>query len=100
MSPIRCASLKLIQSACDTNINSQVLKLDHISLVSELVRSWILHFDEDRQKCIMSQRELEDEDMLDDQLFSGHLYIGAPQVSVSLTTLEEGNTSNCAFQDF
>lgn len=92
--------LPLIQSACDADINLQVLKLDHISLVSELVRSRILHFDEDRQKHIMSQRELENEDMLDDQPFSGHLYLGAPQVPVSLATVEEGNASNRAFQDF
>ncbi|KAG2741161.1 hypothetical protein P692DRAFT_201727134 [Suillus brevipes Sb2] len=82
------------------DVANQVLKLDHISLVSELVRSRILHFDEDRQKHIMSQRELENEDMLDDQPFSGHLYLGAPQVPVSLATVEEGNASNRAFQDF
>ncbi|KAG2350216.1 hypothetical protein BDR05DRAFT_942722 [Suillus weaverae] len=78
----------------------KVLKLDHISLVSKLIRSRISHLDEDRHKCTMSQRQLEDEDTLNDQPFSGHLHIGAPQVPVSLAAMEEGNTLNCAFQDF
>jgi hypothetical protein len=48
----------------------------------------------------MSQGQLEDEDTLDDQPFAGHLHIGAPQVPVTLATVEENNTSNHAFQDF
>ncbi|KAG1775238.1 hypothetical protein EV702DRAFT_1180452 [Suillus placidus] len=82
------------------DVANQVLKLDHISLVSELICSCISHLDEDRHKRTMSQRQLEDEDTLDDQPYSGHLHIGTPQVPVSLATLEEANTSNHAFQDF
>lgn len=48
----------------------------------------------------MSQGELEDNDTLDDQPFLGHLHIGAPQIPVTLAAVEEGNTSNRAFQDF
>ncbi|KAG1901609.1 uncharacterized protein F5891DRAFT_1187480 [Suillus fuscotomentosus] len=87
-------------AACNFNVANQVLKLDHISVVSELVRSRISHLNEDQCKCTMSQGELEDNDTLDDQPFLGHLYIGAPQIPVTLTAVEEGNTSNRAFQDF
>ncbi|KAG1899028.1 uncharacterized protein F5891DRAFT_1190206 [Suillus fuscotomentosus] len=82
------------------DVANQVLKLDHISLVSELIRSRISYLDEDRHKRTMSQGQLEDEDTLDDQPFAGHLHIGAPQVPVTLAAVEEGNTSNRAFQDF
>ncbi|KAG1793018.1 hypothetical protein EV424DRAFT_1548534 [Suillus variegatus] len=63
------------------DVANQVLKLDHISVVSEL-------------------GELEDNDTLDDQPFLGHLHISAPQIPVTLAAVEEGNTSNRAFQDF
>jgi len=48
----------------------------------------------------MSQGQIQDEDTLDDQPFAGHLHIGAPQVLVTLTAVEESNASNHAFQDF
>ncbi|KAG2155311.1 uncharacterized protein EDB93DRAFT_1101876 [Suillus bovinus] len=82
------------------DIANQVLKLDHISVVSELIRSCISKLDEDRHKYTMLQGELKDNDMLDDQLFSGHLHISTPQIPVTLTAVEEGNASNHAFQDF
>ncbi|KAG1891827.1 uncharacterized protein F5891DRAFT_1131475 [Suillus fuscotomentosus] len=82
------------------DVVNQVLKLDHISVVSELVRSHISHLDEDQCKCTMSQGELEDNDTLDDQPFLGHPHVSAPQIPVTLAAVEEGNTSNRAFQDF
>ncbi|KAG2046353.1 hypothetical protein BDR06DRAFT_977542 [Suillus hirtellus] len=63
------------------DVVNQVLKLDHISVVSEL-------------------GELKDNDTLDDQPFLGHPHISAPQIPVTLAAVEEGNTSNHAFQDF
>ncbi|KAG1800758.1 uncharacterized protein HD556DRAFT_1430154 [Suillus plorans] len=85
---------------CQMNRKDVANQLDHISVVSELVRSRISHLDEDRCKRTMSQGELEDNDTLDDQPFLGHLHIGAPQIPVTLAAVEEGNTSNPAFQDF
>ncbi|KAG1851348.1 hypothetical protein DFJ58DRAFT_729007 [Suillus subalutaceus] len=82
------------------DVANQVLKLDYISLVSELIQSRISQLDEDQRRRTMSEGELEDEDTLDDQPFSGHLHIGAPQIPVSLAAVEEGNTSNRTFQDF
>ncbi|KAG1898398.1 uncharacterized protein F5891DRAFT_955435, partial [Suillus fuscotomentosus] len=82
------------------DVANQVLKLDHISVVSELVHSRISHLDEDRCKHTMSQGELKDNDTLDDQPFLGHLHVGAPQIPVTLAAVEEGNTSNRTFQDF
>ncbi|KAG0692969.1 hypothetical protein DFH29DRAFT_985615 [Suillus ampliporus] len=47
----------------------------------------------------LDEEELEEED-LDDQPFGGHIHIGAPQSSLTLLQLEEGNASNPAFAQF
>jgi hypothetical protein len=64
-----------------------------MTLVSELIRSRINYVDEERRKDILSERELETED-LDDRSFCGHIHLGAPQCSTSLEQLEKENKSN------
>jgi hypothetical protein len=70
-----------------------------MTLVSELIRSRINYVDEQRRKDILSERELEVED-LDDRSFCGHIHLGAPQCSTSLEQLENENKSNRAFGKF
>jgi hypothetical protein len=76
--------------------------LDHISLVSELIHSCISHLNEERLRCIASERELEsDEDELkDDWTFIGHIRLGSLQSLVSFASVEEAHSSNHAFAHF
>ncbi|KAG1883635.1 hypothetical protein F4604DRAFT_1920145 [Suillus subluteus] len=94
--PIKCA-YKLQTNGKD--IANQILRLDHMTFVSGLIRSRIDYLDEERRKVMLSERELEEED-LDDQPFGGHIYLGAPQHSLTLLQLDEENTSNPAFAQF
>ncbi|KAJ8580971.1 hypothetical protein M405DRAFT_887350 [Rhizopogon salebrosus TDB-379] len=78
------------------DIANQILRLDHMTLVSELIRSRVNYVDEQRRKDILSERGLETED-LDDRSFCGHIHLGAPQCLTSLEQLEKENKSNRAF---
>ncbi|KAG1844860.1 hypothetical protein F4604DRAFT_1884369 [Suillus subluteus] len=84
------------------DVANQLLKLDHISLVSELIRSRISHLDEERLRRIASERELEnDEDeSKDDRTFIGHIHLGSLQSLVSFASVEEAHSSNRAFAHF
>ncbi|KAG2737131.1 hypothetical protein P692DRAFT_20762490, partial [Suillus brevipes Sb2] len=81
------------------DIANQILRLDHMTLVSGLIRSRVDYLDEERRKAMLSERELEEED-LDDQSFGGHIHLGAPQHSLTLSQLEEENASKPAFAQF
>ncbi|KAG0708008.1 hypothetical protein DFH29DRAFT_979597 [Suillus ampliporus] len=78
---------------------NQILRLDHMTFISGLICSRIEHLDKEQCKVMLSERELEEED-LDDQPFGGHIHLGAPQSSLTLLQLEEGNASNPAFAQF
>ncbi|KAI6010268.1 hypothetical protein EDC04DRAFT_2960654 [Pisolithus marmoratus] len=69
----------------------QILRLDHKSL----------HLDQMHLKQILDKHALEDDEneTLDDHSFSGHIYIGSPQKSVMLASIEE-NFCSCTFQNF
>ncbi|KAI5982863.1 hypothetical protein EDD15DRAFT_2179828, partial [Pisolithus albus] len=79
----------------------QILRLDHKSLVSEFIRSRLEHHDQTRLKKISDQGTLEDDEneTLDDRSFSGHIYLGSPQKSVTLAYIEENYLSH-VFRDF
>ncbi|KAG1852470.1 hypothetical protein DFJ58DRAFT_728542 [Suillus subalutaceus] len=80
-----------------TNGKDIILRLDHMTFVSRLIWSRIDYLDEERHKVMLSERELEEED-LDDQPFGGHIYLGTPQHSLTLLQLNEENTSNPALR--
>ncbi|KAG1902756.1 uncharacterized protein F5891DRAFT_1127421 [Suillus fuscotomentosus] len=94
--PIKCA-YKLQTNGKD--VANQILRLDHMTLVSRLLCSCIEYLDEEQCKVMLSERELEEED-LDDQPFGGHIHLGVPQHSVSLLQLEEEDASKPAFAQF
>ncbi|KAG2343829.1 hypothetical protein BDR05DRAFT_999735 [Suillus weaverae] len=81
------------------DITNQILRLDHMTLVSGLIRSRVDYLDEERRKVMLSERELEEED-LDDQPFGRHIHLGAPQHSLTLSQLKEENASKPAFAQF
>ncbi|KAG1764201.1 hypothetical protein EDD22DRAFT_845980 [Suillus occidentalis] len=81
------------------DIANQILRLDHMTLISRLIRSHIDYLDEERRKAMLSERELKEED-LDDQSFGGHIHLGAPQHSLTLSQLKEENASKPAFAQF
>jgi hypothetical protein len=95
-----CKDFSQVFAQCDLNL--QLLKLDHISLVSELIRSRIIHLDEEHLRCIASESELEDDEdeTKDDQKFAGHIHLGSPQSLTSFALVEEANRSNRAFANF
>ncbi|KAG1860331.1 hypothetical protein DFJ58DRAFT_715642 [Suillus subalutaceus] len=70
------------------DIANQILRLDHTTFVSVVLRNRIDHFDDERRKAILSERELETED-LDDWSFGGWR-----------SSLENDNVSNRAFGQF
>jgi hypothetical protein len=70
-----------------------------MTLVSGLIHSRVDYLDEERCKAMLSERELEEED-LDDQSFGGHIHLGALQHSLTLSQLEEENASKPAFVQF
>ncbi|KIK46619.1 hypothetical protein CY34DRAFT_21850 [Suillus luteus UH-Slu-Lm8-n1] len=81
---------------------SSLLKLDHISLVSELICSHISHLIEEYLRCIASERELksDEDESKDDWTFIGHICLGSPQSLVSFASVEEAHNSNHAFAHF
>ncbi|KAG1854811.1 hypothetical protein DFJ58DRAFT_841293 [Suillus subalutaceus] len=81
------------------DIANQILRLDHTTFVSVVLRNRIDHFDDEQRKAILSERELETED-LDDRSFGGHIHLGAPQSAITFAQLENDNVSNCAFGQF
>ncbi|KAG1835880.1 hypothetical protein DFJ58DRAFT_847294 [Suillus subalutaceus] len=81
------------------DIANQILRLDHMTLISGLIRSHVDYLDEERRKAMLSERELEEED-LDDQPFGGYIHLGAPQHSLTLSQLEEENASKPASAQF
>ncbi|KAG1897469.1 uncharacterized protein F5891DRAFT_1191930 [Suillus fuscotomentosus] len=81
------------------DIANQILRLDHMTFVSVVLHSCVNHLDEEQRKAMLSERELETED-LDDQSFGGHIHLGAPQRSMTLVQLENNNVSNRAFGQF
>ncbi|KAF9231017.1 hypothetical protein BU15DRAFT_68692 [Melanogaster broomeanus] len=82
------------------NAAEQILRLDHVSLVSEFIRSRMDHLDQERLKSILDCRALEDDETetLDDRPFSGHIYLGSPLSPVTFAQVEE--TTLPVFQDF
>ncbi|KAG1744080.1 uncharacterized protein EDB91DRAFT_1236611 [Suillus paluster] len=94
--PIKCA-YKLQTNGKD--IANQILGLDHMTLVSGLIHSRVGYLDKEQHKAMLSERELEEED-LDDQPFGGHIHLGALQHSLTLSQLEEENASKPAFVQF
>ncbi|KAG1738198.1 hypothetical protein EDB19DRAFT_1983664 [Suillus lakei] len=81
------------------DIANQILRLDHTTFVSVVLRNRIDHFDDERCKAILSERELETED-LDDRSFGGHIHLGTPQSAITFAQLENDNVSNRAFGQF
>ncbi|OJA20748.1 hypothetical protein AZE42_13785, partial [Rhizopogon vesiculosus] len=53
-------------------VADQILKLDHKSFVSEMIYGHILHLDDLRQQ----ELEGSDDNTIDDEPFSGHIYLG------------------------
>ncbi|KAG1888189.1 hypothetical protein F4604DRAFT_1877352 [Suillus subluteus] len=84
------------------DVANQLLKLNHISLVSEFIRSRIIHLDEERLRRIASESKLEDDEdeTKDDQVFAGHIHLGSPQSLTSFALVEEAYRSNRAFAHF
>ncbi|KAG1865546.1 hypothetical protein DFJ58DRAFT_838652 [Suillus subalutaceus] len=81
------------------DIANQILRLDHTTFVSVVLHNHIDHFDDERRKAILSERELETED-LNDRSFGGHIHLGAPQSAITFAQLENDNVSNRAFGQF
>ncbi|KAG1842964.1 hypothetical protein F4604DRAFT_1597049 [Suillus subluteus] len=81
------------------DIANQILRLDHTTFVSVVLHNRINHFDDEQCKAILSERELETED-LDDWSFGGHIHLGAPQSAITFAQLENDNASNRAFGQF
>ncbi|KIK18210.1 hypothetical protein PISMIDRAFT_109892 [Pisolithus microcarpus 441] len=79
----------------------QILQLDHWSLVSEFIHSWLDHDDEEHLKQMLDCRVLEDQEneLLDDNVFSGHVYLGSPQPPIMIADVEKTFTL-CPFQSF
>ncbi|KAI5996963.1 hypothetical protein EDD15DRAFT_2528643 [Pisolithus albus] len=79
----------------------QILQLDHQSLVSEFICSQLDHDDDECLKQMLDRRVLEDQEneLLDDNMFSGHVYLGSPQLPITIANVEKTFTS-CPFQSF
>ncbi|KAI6009909.1 hypothetical protein BKA83DRAFT_4133141 [Pisolithus microcarpus] len=89
---------------CQTNqkdMPEQILQLDHRSLVSEFICSWLDHDDEECLKWMLDRHVLEDQEnkLLDNNVFSGHIYLGSPQPPIMIANVEKTFTS-CPFQSF
>ncbi|KAI6016496.1 hypothetical protein EDC04DRAFT_2608485 [Pisolithus marmoratus] len=83
------------------DVAEQILRLDHKSLVGKFIQSCLKHLDQMHLKQILDKHALEDDEneTLDDHSFSGHIYLGSPQKSVTLASIEE-NFHSCTFQNF
>ncbi|KAI6026051.1 hypothetical protein EDC04DRAFT_2899601 [Pisolithus marmoratus] len=83
------------------DVAKQILRLDHRSLVGEFIQSHLKHLDQMHLKQILDKHALEDDEneTLDDCSFSGHIYLGSPQKSVTLASIKE-NFCSCTFQNF
>ncbi|KAG2145011.1 hypothetical protein BD769DRAFT_1625525 [Suillus cothurnatus] len=81
------------------DITNQILRFDHTTFVSVVLHNHINHFNDERHKAILLERELEIED-LDDRSFGGHIHLGAPQSTITFAQLENNNVSNHAFWQF
>ncbi|KIK18724.1 hypothetical protein PISMIDRAFT_24608 [Pisolithus microcarpus 441] len=79
----------------------EILQLDHRSLVSEFICSWLDHDDEECLKWMLDRHVLEDQEnkLLDNNVFSGHIYLGSPQPPIMIANVEKTFTS-CPFQSF
>ncbi|KAG1732179.1 uncharacterized protein EDB91DRAFT_1058197 [Suillus paluster] len=93
--------------ACGKSISKyvkilQLLKLNHISLVSELICSRIVHLNEECLRYIASESELEvnEDEIKDDQMLAGHIHLGSLQPLISFALVEEAYYSNCTFAHF
>ncbi|KAI6011650.1 hypothetical protein EDC04DRAFT_2871060 [Pisolithus marmoratus] len=83
------------------DVAEQILRLDHKSLVGEFIQSHLEHLDQMHLKQILDKHVLEDDEneTLNDCSFSGHIYLGSPQKSVTLASIEE-NFCSCTFWNF
>ena len=82
----------------------KLLRLDHTSLVSELIRSRIDYLDEARAASHTHENAPEDNETEDNedssQPFFGHIYLGSRQRTTSFEQVEQSNHSNSAFRNF
>ena len=72
-----------------------------MTLVSEFIRSQLDQHEEERLKQILDCHALEEHEneSLDNQIFSGHIYLGSPQLPIPVTDGEMKFTSR-PFQGF
>ncbi|KAF8834126.1 hypothetical protein BDN67DRAFT_992728 [Paxillus ammoniavirescens] len=75
------------------NTAEQILRLDHITLVSEFICLRMDHLDQERLK------KDDETETLDDRPFSGHIYLGLPLSPVTFAHIEK-TTTLPVFQDF
>ena len=72
-----------------------------MTLVSEFIRSRLDQHEEEHLKQILDRHVLEDHEneSLDNRMFSGHIYLGSPQLPIAVTDIERTFTSR-PFQGF
>ncbi|KIK81529.1 hypothetical protein PAXRUDRAFT_27853 [Paxillus rubicundulus Ve08.2h10] len=80
----------------------ELARLNHISLVSELICSHINHLDDEQLKATLEQHALQDNEteILDDKPSMEHVYLGSAQKLTTFDQVEQANLSNWAFCDF
>ncbi|KAG2096721.1 uncharacterized protein F5147DRAFT_747547 [Suillus discolor] len=97
--PIKCAYLRQTNHK---DVANQLLKLDHISLVSELIHSCINHLNKEHLRHLLSERELKDDEneTKDDQMFAGHIHLGSPQSPIGFDLLHEHRYLKVNYESF
>ncbi|KAF8834824.1 hypothetical protein BDN67DRAFT_992580 [Paxillus ammoniavirescens] len=84
------------------DVANQLLRLDHTSIIAELIRGRIDHLDTEHLKWLLDERALEDgeTDTMDYRTFNTHIYLGSPQRPIMFAAIEAENLTSHAFHDF
>ncbi|KAF8136183.1 hypothetical protein EV363DRAFT_1395325 [Boletus edulis] len=99
--PIRQAYLRQTNRKEASKQIWNLAKLDQRTVVCEMIRSRIVHLDEQRHNATLRLSTLEDaEGELDEMPAVGHTHLGSPQKPTTLDAVEQEKSSNQAFRDF